>query len=414
MINISFYLLTPEANNASQLYVSISNKEQRLRFATGESFLTAYCNIRKIKGKKELVKKNTPFYFPYTKVINDLREQLYLIELELQNKGMGYTLGEIKEEFYKRTGKIKIEKVTLETVFQSFIEANRGEWSENTLKKVNGTLNHLKEHEKEFPFIIEQFTVESWVQLRDIYFVATKGFSNPSTNKYLKIVKQFLKFAKKKGILKSEIDFDELKFLDEIEPFKIALKEHEVESLFDLDLSNDERLSKVRDLFGLEILTGQRFSDIEKLLDVRSQDENTIKIYQKKTKAVATIPLHPRLKSHLAEIFEKYPDGLPVISNQKFNSYLKEICQKAGFTKEHSWTILVGKKEVIRTNFRYNLITSHTGRRTFCTLALNSGINAELIMRVTGHKTYDQFREYVKVDDSDLGVAFNDMFRKRN
>ena len=205
---------------------------------------------------------------------------------------------------------------------------------------------------------------------------------------------------------------EDLKFLEEIEPFKIALKEAEVETLLNLDLSGVPRLDKVRDLFALEILTGQRFSDLEKVLDTKHISETNIRIYQQKTGEKVTIPLHPKLKKHLAYIFNKYPDGLPAISNQKFNEYLKEVCIEAKFFKEHSWVTQSGKKKIPQSDFRHNLITSHTGRRTFCTLALNSGINSEMIMKVTGHRTYDQFREYVKVDDSDLEIAFEGMFNK--
>lgn len=223
-----------------------------------------------------------------------------------------------------------------------------------------------------------------------------------------------MRFAKKKGFIKHDIDFDSLKYLDEIEAFKIALKEREVEALISLDLSDNPKLDRVRDLFALEILTGQRYSDLPKILDVKHISPTNIQIYQEKTNERVTIPLHPRLKKHLAHIFEKYPDGLPVISNQKFNKYLKEVCTLAGFDREHSWITLSGKKKVTHSDVRYNLITSHTGRRTFCTLALKSGIHAEQVMKVTGHRTYEQFREYVKVDDEDLEMAFQGFINGKN
>ena len=109
-------------------------------------------------------------------------------------------------------------------------------------------------------------------------------------------------------------------------------------------------------------------------------------------------------------ILAKYPDGLPQLSNQKFNSYLKEVCQRAKFEQIHQWVTLVGNKKIKQHNFRYNLITSHTGRRTFCTLAIKRGMQAELIMKVSGHKKYDQFQEYIHVDDEDVIQEFADKF----
>lgn len=413
MISVSFYLLTPDAQSQSQVYVSISNKEKRLRFATGESFIASYCNIRKKKGTKELVKKNTAFYFEYKSKLTEIRDSLIRIEMGLSIEKK-CTLEKVRDAFYLRTGKLKDETLlTFTQAFNKFLTASQSDWSEGTQKHFITLKNHLEEFEKSFGQIaLHNLTEDFWNRLRDEYFVKGKKFSNSSTNMNLKKLKQFLTFATKKEYIKHKIDLDALKFLEEIEPFKIALKEGEVETLIKLNLSNSPRLDKVRDLFALEILTGQRFSDIPKLLDPKHISDTNIQIYQQKTGEKVTIPLHPKLKKHLAYIFKKNPDGLPVISNQKFNEYLKEICILAKFNKQHSWVTLTGKRKIVQTDFRYNLITSHTGRRTFCTLALNSGINSEMIMKVTGHKTYDQFREYVKVDDADLDKAFDTMFKK--
>lgn len=416
MISISFYLLTPGAQSQSLVYASISDKEKRLRFSTGESFVASYCNIRKKKGTKGLVKKNTVFYFEYTSKLTDIRNSLIRLTQDLSRNGEKPQLEQVRDAFYLQSGKVKPEPaISLEAAFNRFITASQSEWSDNTMKKITGTYNHLTEFQEVFGEIgIENLNADFWYNLRDNYFVAKKKFSNPSTNKYLKTVKQFLRYAKKKELIKANIDFDDLKYLDEIEPFKIALKEQEVEKLLNLNLSGDLRLDKVRDLFALEIMTGQRFSDMSKVLDRKHFFDSNIQIYQQKTGEKVNIPLHPKLKSHLANIFNKYPEGLPSISNQKFNQYLKEICIKAKFERQHSWVTMTGKKKLPQTDFRYNLITSHTGRRTFCTLALKSGINPELIMKVTGHKTYDQFREYVKVDDSDVDKAFEGMFSGQN
>jgi integrase len=412
MISISFYLLTPTARSQSQVYVSISNKENRLRFATGESFITSYCNIRKKKGTKELIKRNTEFYFEYGSKLNEIRDSLIRIEMSLTEGINRPSLIRIRDAFYLKSGRANSEpRITFDIAFAKFISANESQWSEGTRKHFTNIRNHLIEYESTFGSItLANVNEETWNRLRDKYFVEKKQYGNGTINTNLKKFKQFLKFADKKGFLNNKIDFEELKFLDEIEPFKIALKEDEVEILLDLKLSGTPMLDRVRDLFALEIMTGQRFSDIPKLIDPKHVSETNIQIYQEKTNEKVTIPIHPKLKKHLAYIFNKYPNGLPIISNQNFNDYLKMICKQAKFNKEHSWVTLSGKKKVKHADYRYNLISSHTGRRTFCTLALKDGINPEFIMKVSGHKKYDQFREYVKVDDDDLSDAFSGMF----
>ena len=76
MINVSFYLLTPKAKNFSSLYVSVISAGERLRFPTGEKLPAEFCQIIKKKGK-ELLKKNTSFYFEYDAKLKDLK-QLFL------------------------------------------------------------------------------------------------------------------------------------------------------------------------------------------------------------------------------------------------------------------------------------------------------------------------------------------------
>jgi integrase len=413
MISVSFYLLTPDALSQSQVYVSISNKENRLRFPTGESFIASYCNIRKKKGGKELVRRNTEFHFEYKSKLNELRDMLIRIEMNLTEGLNKPSLEQVRDAFYLKTGKVESSpQLNLADVFNKFIAVNESLWSAGTRKHFTTIQNHLIEYESAFkPITLQNITEDTWNSLRDDYFVETKQYGNGTINSNLKKLKQFLKFADKKGYLKNKMDFEELKFLTEIEPFKIALKEGEVETLLNLDLSDQPRLDKVRDLFALEIMTGQRFSDMAKVIDRKHISETNIQIYQQKTNEKVTIPIHSKLKKHLAYIFNKYPAGLPSISNQNFNDYLKEVCIKAKFNKEHSWITLSGLKKIKHSDFRYNLISSHTGRRTFCTLALKSGINPEIIMKVTGHKKYDQFREYVKVDDDDIDNAFEGMFK---
>src|ERR1700747_2079766 len=107
MISVSFYLLTPDARSQSQVYASISNKEKRLRFATGQSFVTSYCNIRKKKGTKELVKKNTSFYFEYNSKLNEMRDSLIRIDMDFSKTGVKSKLEQIRDTFYLQSGKLK-------------------------------------------------------------------------------------------------------------------------------------------------------------------------------------------------------------------------------------------------------------------------------------------------------------------
>lgn len=416
MVNVSFYLLTPKAKTQSMLYVSICKERKRIRFATGHSFLTKYCHIRQKKGNKELIRRNTEFYYEYTQILNSVRDKLVRIALEQNYENNEINLERIMESYLIKAGKLKdTSNLSFTEAYRKYIESGRYDWTENTMKKVTSTYNHLTSFFESIKLgDLQEINSEVWDLFRDQYCTETRKFSNNTSNTYLKNFKQFLKYCVKMRLWTRDIDLNDFGFLDEIEVYNIALRKDEVETLIALDLSMYRHLDKARDLFILEILTGQRFSDLPKVLDKRNLHPTYIDVYQEKTNERVKIPLHPELKNHLALILNKYGDHLPVMSNQKFNDYLKEIGKLAKIDREHSWTTLVGSRKIRKTEYRYNLITSHTGRRTFCTLSLQQNINHEVIMKITGHKSYDQFKIYVKIDAEESNLAFRNFSMKGN
>ena len=132
MIHISFYLLTPSANNLSNLYVSISLNKSRLRFATGKRFLTCYCNVRKTKGSKDLLKRNSPLFMEYRSCLEGIRDQLLKIELTW-NSSTPISLIGIKQIYYDQIG---IESNTgsesFESTFNKFISETQSAWTAGT------------------------------------------------------------------------------------------------------------------------------------------------------------------------------------------------------------------------------------------------------------------------------------------
>ena len=107
---------------------------------------------------------------------------------------------------------------------------------------------------------------------------------------------------------------------------------------------------------------------------------------------------------------DKYIDKpLPTgITNQKSNEYIKEIGGLAEVDELVSIEKFNGSKKLTITKQKYHLLTTHTARRTFVTLALEKGIRAEVVMAMTGHKNYKTFKKYIKITDK---VMQNEMNR---
>lgn len=408
MIRVSFYLNSPKSKQ-SPVYISITKDKDRLRFPSGLTFLTNHVTNRSKKGKTFLI-KGQPHYFSYDKLLKEIEEELINYSIDFDVKNEQYTLAQIKVKYCLKREPINKEEFYFYDCYNQFIEMNQGRWTVGTLKHFQTLQNHLLEFEKcvlKEKIQMQNISEKMFLLFRDDYFVKYKKLGNSTSNNYLKKFKQFCEYAVKKEWIQSKVHFDEFKRLIEAETFNIAIKKAELDSIISLDLSDNLKLDRVRDLFLLEIYTGQRFSDIPQVLDLSKDVEESINIYQQKTFGKAFIPIHGVLKEHLKNIKLKNYSEIASISLQKFNMYLKEIAELVGMDKVHHWKILIGKDQISKEDFRYNLVTSHTGRRTFCTLALRSNIVREKIMKVTGHKSYEDFRKYVKIDEEDLDEAFD-------
>ena len=150
MLNVSFYLLTPNAKNKSNLYVSVSDKNERLRFSTKYSLLTQYCNKRVVKGKKNLLKKNNDFYYEYSLLLEKIRNNIIKIGMELKNNNDRISLDLVKEKYYENTfGKIVTAK-PWDIQFDMFVSNEEVNWSEGTRKHYMVLKNNLIQFEKDF------------------------------------------------------------------------------------------------------------------------------------------------------------------------------------------------------------------------------------------------------------------------
>ena len=218
-----------------------------------------------------------------------------------------------------------------------------------------------------------------------------KSFTQNSVGKYIRTLKVMLNEALREG-LNSNTDFTNFHVFSE-EVDNIYLDECELQKIKELDLKNTPHLDRVRDWFLLLSWTGCRFSDLEKISKTDIKD-GFITFRQQKTNTKVTIPLYPVV----SEILEKYECQMPdIISNQKFNDYIKELGKLAGINDNEVITKTIGGKLTSESLPKYELISSHTGRRSFCTNMYKRGLPTLMIMSISGHKTEKSFLKYIKV-----------------
>lgn len=218
-----------------------------------------------------------------------------------------------------------------------------------------------------------------------------ESFTANSVGKHIRVLKLILNEATREGI-NSSTAYNSFHVLTE-ETDTVYLNETELNQIKETDFSKTPYLDRVRDWFLLLAWTGSRFSDLEKVSKTDIKD-NTITFRQQKTNTKVIIPLHPIV----LEILTKYNFNLPEpISNQRFNEYIKEVVKSSGIDSTETITRTVGGTLQNESKPKYQLVSSHTGRRSFCTNMYKRGLSTLMIMSISGHKTEKSFLKYIKV-----------------
>jgi integrase len=172
-----------------------------------------------------------------------------------------------------------------------------------------------------------------------------------------------------------------------------------------------KKQERIKDLFVVGCLTALRFSDYSTLIENDFTKDYIVKV-TKKTKAKVTIPLH----DYVREILIKYNGVLYFgLSIQYFNRAIKSICKQIGFIDEIRYNLTKGGKLVYETKQKWELISSHTARRSAATNMYQTGrMTTASIMQITGHTTEKSFFRYIKTSDEDKAkqIAGDSFFRR--
>jgi site-specific recombinase XerD len=279
---------------------------------------------------------------------------------------------------------------------ERYIQDNAVTREKGSLTVYKSVKNHLSDYQKAIKQNITFDSIDyAFFQSFQSYLIETKKLNNTTVAKQLSTIKTFLNYARKYGYAVS----------DKYKHFKIkreslevvALTQDEFESLYNLNLKNNKKLDQVRDVFCFSCVTGLRYSDLQQLKREHiNRDEIVMTI--KKTKEILSVPLN----GYSRQILSKYKDAhkpLPVISNQKLNEYLKDLCENAKINTPTEIVRFKGVERQVDVYPKHELISVHVGRKTFVTLSLEKGMSAEEVMSITGHKDYKSFKRYVKVTE---------------
>ena len=267
------------------------------------------------------------------------------------------------------------------------------ELNEDALTKFVG---YLRDEKKVFPAKkkkdAEEDEEEKAVQV---------GLNNTTIKKKLEYLTWFLRWARDVGYPVNPAFKTFKPTLKQTQKPIIYLSKEELQRVKNLDLSGS-KLEPVRDIFLFCCFSSLRHSDADNLRrsDIKGDhiDVTTIK-----TVDSVSIELNDITKA----ILEKYKDipfkdnkALPSFTNQAMNRSLKELCQLAEINDPIRITTYKGNVRTDTVHPKWELVGTHTGRRTFIVQALSMGISPNIVMKWTGHSDYKAMKPYIDIVDS--------------
>jgi integrase len=395
MQEAKFVLKEPQSKESTLIYLLFRFNNQKLKYSTSEKIIPKLWNSETQRARE--IRTFTE-HEDLNKRLDNLANAVKKGYRDLVNENKLPTVSKLKEILDQSQFKKEFaQKISFMKFIDDLIQnSNR---KRNTLKQWKQTQKKLLEFKKFSNTEIDFDNIDLDFYERFINFLTKKGYAKNTIGAFIKAVKTFMNEAVDRNLTKN-LEYRSKKFRAiEEQVDKIYLSQNELANIYNLNLGEDKRLEKVRDLFIIACYTGLRFSD---LMQIRKEniinDGKQIKIRTEKTSELVVIPMH----KYVMETLAKYKGNLPtVISNQKMNKYLKEIGEIAGIDETMKIAITRGGKTETNLFPKFDLMTTHTARRSFSTNAYLMDIPSISIMKITGHRTERSFMKYIRISQED-------------
>ena len=267
------------------------------------------------------------------------------------------------------------------------------------IRKYGKAVDSQERYERFLRFLKEYGKIRTFYDLTEAKVMELdrylKGQNNMKAksrwNNYHRFLNSFILDAQKEGLLQLN-PYDRVKIekgsdFDGIDKY---LTPEEFQKLRTATMP-ESRLERVRDLFVFHSYTCLSYHDLRAFDPKKIKEIDGKKLYvghRGKTKIEYTIPLlAPAL-----DILAKYGGKLPILSNVKYNEYIKEVAKAAGIDKP---------------------VTTHWARHTGATLLLNAGVKIEIVSKVCGHSSIKMTEKiYAKLLPKTVVAAVNEIEEK--
>ena len=374
----------PNSKGLVPIFQRVTVDGQRIEKSTGKYIDADMWSVEttKMKGKTDIARSINSHLEILLNEVSEAEKDLRLDRQVINCVNM-------KEKLTGKGGMRRMLIVTFQ-VHNDRIQAlvPSGEFAQGTVERYKTTLNHIKK------FLNIKRNLSD-IALDDLDFALLKDFefflitsNNCKNNTAVKYVKNFRK------VINECLDNDWLK----IDPFKKYkckmtrvdrdyLTDDEIQKIFNKNFVIP-RLVLVRDVFIFSCFTGLAYIDVKNLtnnnISIGIDGSKWIFTKRQKTEGPSNIPILPIVE----QLIEKYKDHpqclnnnvlMPILTNQRMNSYLKEIADVCEINKD---------------------LTFHVARHTFATtVTLSNGVPLESVSKMLGHTSWKSTQIYARVLD---------------
>ncbi|MCF6168245.1 site-specific integrase [Lutibacter sp.] len=404
----SLNLLEKNKTKQSLIYLFFTYGNKRFKYSIGFKSCYAHWDLKKqrIKNISSILNKDEVNDFLNEYEDNFLKRYRVLYA----QYGDAITNSMLKDELDIIIRKKSVredettKKLTFFDVCNKFIDDKGTSIAPVTKRVYKQAITILEKYEKETNVKLTFETIDITFYNSFKAFLEKEKYSLNTIGKHIKTLKSFLNYAFIENYTKS-LKFKSKDFKVEKEiTTQIYLNDSEIESLFKKDYSKLPILEHVRDVFLMGCYTGQRVSDYNNLTSndiITKEGIQYFKFVQQKNRKKGKIIYCPITKE-MRVIMNRYNGNPPpALKEQYINLHIKDIGFELEFNELIKCEYTKGGKLITKMIPKYNLIKTHTARRSFCTNKYKAGMNVFDIMLFSGHSTEKEFYKYIRIKDEE-------------
>ncbi|SNT28938.1 Site-specific recombinase XerD [Ekhidna lutea] len=366
--------------------------------------------IRKTKLNEDLIESKRQSDLIVNTKIEHAKSRILQIARKLQLNKIDPEVGLVKNKYFEKespTPRVDLELIPL---FEDFVKKTSK--SDGTKANYRTAIYHLEKYQTaklKSPLRLSNISLDLIDDFRRFLHNdlvkpggKEKGISDNSAGTSLRNIKVFLNYLIDRNYDVPDIA-SKIK-VPRIDKTIIYLTENEIDQLY-YHTFQKTKYERVRDVFVLNCYTGLRYSDLQRLNKNHIHDEAIVmRAYKNQNDLFVPLTKRP------LEILDKYNYELPQLSEQKFNSYIKEACDIA---KIHSQVELI-KTSSGNKSYKYEpkwkTITSHIAIKTFISLCGKKGISPKAVSEITGKSVEIIIKHYYGIDKETIKEQMRSAF----